>query len=136
MKVAIVRDEDDGAGEGVDGFEQDILGAQIEVVGRLVEQQEIRRADENLGQGVAIALAAREHAERLEDIIAGEEKAAEQAAQFGLRDARRGAADVVSMRAFGIEYLVLVLREVFRENVVSELKQALRWECPARRAGG
>ena len=63
-EVAVVGDEDDGAGEVADGFEQNFLGAQVEVVGRLVEQQEVRRADEDAGQRVAIAFAAGEHAER------------------------------------------------------------------------
>jgi selenophosphate synthetase-related protein len=41
-EVAVVRDEEHRAGEVADGVEQDVLGAQIEVVGGLVEQQQVR----------------------------------------------------------------------------------------------
>jgi hypothetical protein len=52
------------------------------VIGGLVEQQEVGGRDQNAGQREAVALAAGEHAERLEDVVAGEEEAAEERAQF------------------------------------------------------
>ena len=36
-EVAVVGDEEDGAGEVADGVEEDVLGAEIEVVGGLVQ---------------------------------------------------------------------------------------------------
>ena len=65
-----------------DRVEQHVFGAHVEVVGGLVEQQEVGWRNENACQRVAVALAAGEHAEGLEDIVAGEEKAAEQRAQL------------------------------------------------------
>ena len=49
-EVAVVRDEDHGSGEASDGVEQHVLGAEVEVIGRLVQQQEVGRAHEDLGQ--------------------------------------------------------------------------------------
>ena len=85
-EVAVVGDEEDGAGEVADGVEQDIFGAEVEVVGGLVEQEEVDGRDEHLGHGVAVAFAAGEDAELFEDVVAGEHEAAEEAS--GVR--RRG----------------------------------------------
>ena len=49
------------------------------MIGGLVEQQEIRRLQQHAGQRVAVAFAAGEHADAFEDIVAGEQEAAEQA---------------------------------------------------------
>ena len=62
-EVAVVGDEDHCAGVLHQGFEQDVFGAQVEVVGRLVEQQEIRGMQQHAQQRVAVALAAGEHAD-------------------------------------------------------------------------
>src|SRR5271156_191896 len=123
-EIAVVGDEDHSAGEGVDGFEQHILGTQIEVVRGLVKEKKICGADKNLGQGVTVALAAREYTEGLEDVFAGEEEASQKAAQFGFGDFRRDAADVGEHAGAWVEHLVLVLREVFSENVVTKLERA------------
>ena len=77
-----------------------------------------------LRQRVAVALAAGEDAEGLEDVVAGEEEAAEEAAQFGLRHFWRDAADVGEHLSAGVEDFVLVLREVFGKDVVAELQGA------------
>ena len=57
-KVAVVRDHDHGSVESSDGFEQNILGPEIEVIGGLVEQEKICRAHQDASQGIAIALSA------------------------------------------------------------------------------
>ena len=76
------------------------------------------------GQRVAIAFAAGEHADRLENIVVGEQETAQQAAQLVLLAARRDAADVVEHAGVGVEHLVLVLREVVRRDVVAERELA------------
>ena len=67
-----MRDEQHGAGEFLERVEQHILGAQVQVIGRLVEEQKIGRHHQHAGQRVAIALAAGEHADGFEDIVRGE----------------------------------------------------------------
>ena len=72
-------------------------------------------------QRVAIALSAGEHADALENFICRKQKTTEQAAQLGLaRAAERQSARSSSMRAFGIEFFVLILREVIGLDVVAE----------------
>ena len=73
-EVTVVRDKDHRAGEILQRVQQDILGAHVEVVGGLVEQHEVAGLEQHAGQRVAIALAAREHADLLEHIVAGKEK--------------------------------------------------------------
>ncbi len=119
-EVAVVRDEEDGAGELFDGVEEHVFGAHVEVVGRLVEQEEVGGRDEHAGEGVAVALAAGEHAEGLEDVVAGEHEAAEEIAERDGVDARVGAGDVFEHARGGVEDLVLVLREVVGDDVVAD----------------
>ena len=118
-EVAVVRDEEDGAGEVADGVEQDVLGAEVEVVGGLVEEEEVRGGDEHLGHGVAVALAAGEDAELFEDVVAGEHEAAEERAEFDDGDLGSGSADVVEHDGVGVEDFVLVLGEEVDEDVVA-----------------
>src|SRR5258708_22591375 len=71
-------------------------------------------------QGIAPALAAGKHADLFENIVFGEQKTTEQAAQFCLRRARRGVTEVVDHARVRIQFFVLVLREVVGLNVVAE----------------
>ena len=118
-EVAVVGDEEDGAGEVADGVEEDVFGAEIEVVGGLVEEEEVRGRDEHLGHGVAVALAAGEDAEFFEDVVAGEHEAAEEGAEFDDGNFGGGSADVVEHDGVGVEDFVLVLREEVGEDVVA-----------------
>jgi hypothetical protein len=120
-EIAVVRNEDDRARVLHQRFEQDIFGAQVEVVGGLVEQQEVGGMQQHFQQRVAIALASGEHADALEDIVSRKKKTAEQAAQLGLRRGGRKFAEIVENARFRIEFLVLVLREVVEMNFVAEL---------------
>jgi hypothetical protein len=124
MKVAIVRDHDHGSVEASDGFEQNILGAQIEVVGGLVEQQESLPGSPGCGPGRSDCALRRRARPAFENIVAGEEEAAQQAAQLGLI-LWRGVADVVQHAGVGIEHLVLVLGKVFRGDIVAQAQMPL-----------
>ena len=68
-KVAVVRDKHHRAGVLAQRFEQHVFGAHVQVVGGLIEEQEIRRTQQHARQGIAIALAARKHADALEDLV-------------------------------------------------------------------
>ena len=119
-EIAVVRDEDHRAGELFKRFEQHFLGAQVQVIGGLVEQQEIGRHHQHAGQRVAVALAAGEHADGLEDVVFGEQEAAQDGAQLGVGGARGDLAQVVEHAGVGVELLILILREVVRLGVVAE----------------
>ena len=50
----------------------------------LIEQQEIRGAEEHPGQRITVALAARKHSNALEHVVLRKQKTSQQAAQLGL----------------------------------------------------
>ena len=133
-EVAVVRNKNHRAGERRNRFQQHILGPHIQVVGRLVQQQKIRRRHQNPRQRKAVPLSARKHAQRLEHIVAGKEKAAQQRAQLDFRHLQRGAADVIQHARLGIEHLVLVLRKVLAHHVVAQLDHAGWSASPLRSA--
>ena len=49
-EVAVVRDENDRVGIGAEIFLEPVAGLEIEVVGRLVEQQQVRPSEQQLGE--------------------------------------------------------------------------------------
>ena len=73
-EVAIVRDEDQRAAVLDQRVEQHFLRVEIEVVGRLVEQQGVRRPQQHARHREARALAAGQHPHALVDVVAGEQK--------------------------------------------------------------
>ena len=111
--------EDKGAGVDLERIQQHVLGTHVEVVGGFIEQQEIRRPQKHPRQGIAVALAAGKHSDTLEDVILRKQEAPEQAAQLRL-GARRYAGKVIQQACFGIERLILVLREVVWVRVVAQ----------------
>jgi hypothetical protein len=56
-EVAVVRHEDQGAAVVRERLEQHFLRVEVEVVRRLVEQQQVRRVQQHLREGQAVALA-------------------------------------------------------------------------------
>ena len=61
-EVAVVADEDDGAGIVAQHFLQHVERLEVEIVGRLVEHQQVRGLGQRARQHQPAALAAREHA--------------------------------------------------------------------------
>ena len=90
------------------------------MIGGLVEQQEIGGLHEHAGQRVTVSLAAGEDADGLEHIVLGEEKAAQDAAQFGVGGARRDGGKIVDHARLRVELLVLVLGEIIGLRVVAQ----------------
>ncbi len=76
-----MRDEDHGAFEILQRVDQHLLGRQVEVVGRLVEHQEVRRVVEHPRHGEPRLLAAGERADLLVHVVAGELKRAGEVTQ-------------------------------------------------------
>jgi hypothetical protein len=60
-EVPIVRDRDDRAGVGLEVLLEPQHGFRVEVVRRLVEEQQVRLLQQQLAQGHAAALTAGEH---------------------------------------------------------------------------
>src|SRR5262249_3158631 len=120
-EVAIVRDEYDGPGVGGQCLEQHVFGSHIEVVRGFVEQKKVGRMHQETKQSVAAAFTAGKHADALEDIISLEQETTQQTAQFGLGRARRKVFEVIEDPRVGIEFLILILREVIGFNIVSGL---------------
>ena len=101
-------DEDDGALVGAKGVEHLLARDGIEVVGRLVEQQHVRRRRDETGEGEASALTTGQCSGRLVELGAGEHESAEQPAQVLLAGIGREMPDVVPHRGVHVERVVLL----------------------------
>ncbi len=126
MKYRSCETKYDGSGVLHERLEKNVFSAQVEVIRWFVKQQKVRWMQQQTEQGIAAALASGKHADWLEDVVAREKKASEQAAQFRLRRCRRQFAQVVEDARLGIEFLVLILREIVRLGIVAKLVFAFR----------
>ena len=89
-EIAVVRDDEQGAGVGLQPALQPEHGVEIEVVGGLVEQQQLRRAHQRSGEIGAHAQSARELRDGAVDVGRREAETVEQprsAAAGGIRAA-------------------------------------------------
>jgi hypothetical protein len=75
--VAVVADEDDGAVIAVERLDQRLAGIDVEVVGRLVEDQQVRRIAGDQRQRQPGALAAGQLADQRRRLVARKTEAAE-----------------------------------------------------------
>ena len=83
--VAVVADQHDRAVIAVQGLDQRLAGVDVEVVGRLVEDQQVRRVAGDQRQRQPGALAAGQFADQRGRLVAGEAEAAELGADRGRR---------------------------------------------------
>ncbi len=67
---------------------------------------------QHAGQRITVALTAGKHADALKHVVFGKQETAQQAAQFGLRRARRDSAQIVQNFAVSVQFLVLILCKV------------------------
>ncbi len=122
---AVVRHEQQRAGERLQRVLQRLAALEVQVVGRLVEDQHVGAAADEDREPEALALAAAEPVERLLDLVAGEEEAAEQRARL-VRCQPRALARGLDHRARPAELeLLAVLGEVADHHVVPGLQPAL-----------
>ncbi len=96
----------------------------VEVVGRLVEQQAVDRAKQELGERQPVALPARQDGGRLLDGVPAEEKRAEEVAQPRHHVVGCDRHHLIEDVLRGIEDVRLVLREVAELDVVADLALA------------
>ena len=73
-----MRDDDDRTREVKDGFLQDVLRADVEVIRRLVEDEEVCRAKEELDKGYTTTLAPTEDRDLLLRLLTAEHKGPEE----------------------------------------------------------
>src|SRR5579872_2110764 len=71
-EIAVVRHEHDGAGVFHQSIQQNVFRAQIQVIRRFVQQQEICRMQQQTQQRVTSPLTPRENADFLENVLIGE----------------------------------------------------------------
>ena len=108
-EVAIVADRDDRAVVFTENGFQLLARGEIEVVRRLIEHEEIRLARGKARQREARALAAREHPDRAENLVAAEQEPREEIASVLFVESGRFAKRVDDRRVAG--QLGLRLRE-------------------------
>ncbi len=77
----VVGDQDQRSPVLPERFFQDLAGLQVQVVGGLVEHQEVGGSKQHLREGETGLLATREHCDLLLHVVAGEQKGAQMAAQ-------------------------------------------------------
>ena len=119
---AVVADQDDRAGELLNGVGEGIFGTDVEVVGGLVQNEAVSRAHEHLGQGHAVALAAGEDLTFFKDGVAAEEEGTEGSAGIGLVIAylEGGGFHFFQDRLFRTEFFGLVLGKVADGRSISQ----------------
>jgi predicted MFS family arabinose efflux permease len=124
-KMPVVRDEQHGALELRQRRDQHFLGRHVEMVGRLVEHQKIRRIEQHLRHHQPRLLAARQHPAFLLDVIAGKAEAAGQRAQRALPGLREGILQRLEHRALAVEQIHRVLGEVAHLHAAAERHRAV-----------
>src|SRR5215469_9889499 len=90
------------------------------MVSRLIEQEEVGRAEQHAKQGVTVALAAREDVDALENVVSGKKKTTQQAAQLALPRGGREASQVVQNARVRIQFLIMILGEVVELGVMAK----------------
>ena len=98
----------DGADEFVERLFQNFDGGDVQVVGRLVQQQQIGPGQDQLGQLQAAALAAAQIADPAEGLVIGEQEAP-QVSHGRFTAEGRGPTDLLDQTIFVVEILVLLV---------------------------
>ena len=118
--MAVVGDEEDGAGVGGERVLEHIAARQVEMVGGLVEHEQVHRLDHRAGEREARAFATGEVAHHPVGGVTGEAEAAEHGPQVAL--ARIDAAGECCDHGFvQIEFVGLVLMKGGDLDIVAEL---------------
>src|SRR6266545_1901613 len=127
---AVVRHEQDRAGERLERRLECLARLEIQVVRRLVEHEEVRTARDDVRECEASAFSARQHRDRLLVLVpSGEEEAAEQRLRLWAREIG-GALRRLEHRVTLVE-LDLLLREVADVDAVAEVRAPAVFVSPA-----
>ena len=117
-EVAVVGDHQHAALVGNQGVLQHLFGWNVEVVGGLIEHQQIAGFQQHQGQGQPCFFASRELAGFLKHRLIAETEAAQQRAHLGLGPVGDHLKDGVDHRFAEVEGFGLVLLEIARHHVV------------------
>ena len=123
-EIPVVRDEDERAAIVGERVQQDFLGIDVEVVGRFVEQQGVRRTQQHARDGQPRAFAAAQHPGLLVNVVAGKQEAAEDVADRRHHVMRRSVRQRVMHSERGIEPRRFVLREILHHHLVAFVARA------------
>ena len=105
---------------------QHFLGREIEVVGRLVEHEEVRRVEQHPRHHEARLLAARQRADLLVDVVAGELERAGEVPQRADRLVRKVLLQLLLDGEIRVEHVERLLREI------THLQARAQLDPPAR----
>src|SRR5450631_2144073 len=110
--MTVVRDEKHRAFVTRQRVYQHLLRVDVEMVRRLVEDQEVRRVEQHLGHHEPRLLAAREHAAPFLDVVAEKAEAPGESAQRALSGLRERGFQILKNRRVAVEKVHGVLSEI------------------------
>ena len=125
-ELTVVADDDGGAVERPDGLLQHVLRCHVEVVGRLVEYQQVYRLQQQLYHGQTAAFAAAEHLHFLVGILAAEHEGPQDVVDAQPDVAFRYVVYRLEHRQRLVQQLSLVLGEVTYLDIVTHLQRAFK----------
>ena len=120
QEVAVVAYDDDGAFERGYGLLQHVLGAHVQMIGGLVQDEEVDRLQQEFNHGQAGAFAAAQHADLLLRGFAAEHEGPEDVAYLQTDVAGGHAVDGVEHSQVFVQQLRLILGEVANLDVVAQ----------------
>ena len=120
-KLAVVADNDSRAVKGVDSLLQHLLRCHVQVIGRLVEDEQVHRLKQQLYHSQTATLAARQHLHLFVDCLASEHERSKNILYLQTYVALSHAVDCVEHAYLAVEQLRLILGEVANLHVVAHL---------------
>ena len=124
-ELTVVRDDDSGAVEGLDGFLEHVFRGHIEVVGGLVENQEVDGFQQQADHGQTAALTATEHFYALLRGFAAKHKGAEYVVDSQSDITLGHIVDGLKHSETLIQQLCLILGKIANLHIVPHLERAL-----------
>ena len=108
-KITVMGHVEDRAGVMIQGLLQDLLGNDVQMVGGLVQNQEIGFRKHQLGKGNTATFAAGQLRDPFEHIVSREKKGCQGTADGGIIQIRVGIGDFLEQGLFRMQYMVLLV---------------------------
>ena len=124
-ELAVVRDKDGGAVKGADSLLQHILRLHVEMVRRLVEDEQIDGFEQQANHCQSAALATREHFHFLLRLLAAKHEGTQNVVDAQTDVASSHAVDSIEDCQALVEQLCLVLCEIAYLHVMSDLQRSI-----------
>ncbi len=124
-EVTVVADHDDRAVETLNGVFEHILRGHVQVVGGLVEDEQVDGFEEEANHGQTAPFAARKHLDGLVGSFAAEHERTQYVADLGADVAHGHAVDGVEHREVLVEELGLVLGKISDFDPIAHLQFAV-----------